>query len=230
MQSAVRVRFAVAAAAFALGFCGSTSAGIINGSFETGDFSGWQVIQPTFASVLTTAPKVFADSDVGSSSDPNWLPTHGDYFAYLASGAEKGRYTLLSQAFNASAGDVVSFDIFFDAGDYLPFNDNGFANILNLGTLDLDNLYLQSVQQVGDYGEDGWTHISYVIPQDGEYRLLFGVNNDGDNLQPSYLGVDNVILGPRGGGEVPEPSTVLIWGLLGAAALVHTQRCRAKTC
>jgi len=215
---------AVAAAAFVA--VGPASAGIVNGSFETGDFTGWTVVQPTFAHVASSEAKKLNPGDPGSLSTPTWNPTHGNHFAYLKAGADVGRYTLLSQAFVAGAGDKISFDIFFDAGDYLPFNDNGFANILNVGTLDLDNLYMKDIAQVGSYGEDGWRHVEYLIREAGEYMLLFGVNNDGDNKLPSFLGVDNVAMnGPGGNGDpVPEPATLLIWSLAGAGALAFRRR------
>lgn len=219
-------RLTTCAAAVALVAVVPAGAGIVNGSFETGNFSGWTVVQPTYASVSTSELKKLNPGDPGALSPPTWNPTHGNYFAYLKAGAEVGRYTLLSQAFNAAAGDTVGFDIFFDAGDYLPFNDNGFANILNVGNLNLDNLYMKDISQVGSYGEDGWAHIEYRIPDAGQYMLLFGVNNDGDNKLPSFLGVDNVTInGPGpGGGPVPEPATLLVWSVAGAGGLLRRFR------
>jgi hypothetical protein len=219
-------RLTTAAAAVALVAVVPASAGVVNGSFETGDFTGWTVVQPTFASVSTSQLKKLNPGSPVPSSPPTWNPTHGNYFAYLKAGADIGRYTLLSQAFTANAGDHVSFDIFFDAGDYLPFNDNGFANILNVGNLNLDNLYLKDISQVGSYGEDGWRHIDYRVADAGTYMLLFGVNNDGDNKLPSFLGVDNVYVGAPGqnGGPVPEPATLLVWSLAGFGGLVARRR------
>jgi hypothetical protein len=225
MMHGSRLRLAAATAvAVLMTAVPASQAGIINGSFETGDFTGWQVVQPPFASVVTSAAVSLAPAGPGSSSNPPpWAPTHGKHFAYLSAGAAAGRYTLLSQAFAGNAGDVVSFDIFFDGGDYLPYNDNGFANVLNLDTLDLDNVYMKDIASVGDYGEDGWRTVSYTIPGNGNYRLLFGVNNDGDNKGPSFLGVDNLIV--RGSGEpVPEPSTILIWALAGAGLFARSRR------
>ncbi len=215
-----------AAVALAVVAVAPADAGIVNGSFETGNFTGWTVVQPTFASVSTSELKKLDPSAVIPSSPPTWTPTHGDHFAYLKAGADVGRYTLLSQAFNANVGDHVSFDIFFDAGDYLPFNDNGFANILNVGTLDLDNLYMKDISQVGSYGEDGWQHLDYLVREAGQYVLLFGVNNDGDNKLPSFLGVDNVYVGgPGGNGDpVPEPTALLVWSFAGAGGMVLRRR------
>jgi len=102
-----------AAAAFMLVAVAPVGAGIVNGSFETGDFTGWTVVQPTFASVTSSELKKLDPSAPTPASAPTWSPTHGNNFAYLKAGADVGRYTLLSQAFNANAGDHVSFDIFF---------------------------------------------------------------------------------------------------------------------
>lgn len=225
MRSLRRLTTGVAVA-FLLVAGAPANAGIVNGSFETGDFTGWTVVQPTFASVTGSELKKLDPGAPASLSPPAWTPTHGNNFAYLKAGADIGRYTLLSQAFTATAGQHVSFDIFFDAGDYLPFNDNGFANILNVGNLNLDNLYLKDISQVGSYGEDGWHHIDYRIADAGTYMLLFGINNDGDNKLPSFLGVDNVYVGaPGGNGDpVPEPATLLIWSLVGAGGLALRRR------
>lgn len=215
-----------AVAALALIAAPPATAGVVNGSFETGDFSGWTVVQQSFASVTSSQAKSLDPSDVAALSTPEWTATDGNSFAYLKAGADVGRYTLLSQGFTAQAGDRVSFDIFFDAGDYLPFNDNGFANILNLGTLDLDNLYMKDISSVGSYGEDGWRRIEYLIQETGEYMLLFGVNNDGDNRLASYLGVDNVRVGRAGGNgdPVPEPASLLVWSLVGAGVFAVRRR------
>jgi hypothetical protein len=226
MMRSLRRLTTVAAVAAAFVAVSPANAGIINGSFETGDFSGWTVVQPTFATVSTSELKKTDPGSPGGLSSPTWNATHGNNFAYLKAGADVGRYTLLSQAFTAAAGEIVSFDIFFDAGDYLPFNDNGFANILNVGTLDLDNLYMKDISQVGSYGEDGWKHVEYMVREAGEFVLLFGVNNDGDNKLPSFLGVDNVYVGkPGGSGDpVPEPATLLVWSLAGAGFIARRRR------
>jgi MYXO-CTERM domain-containing protein len=226
MMRSLRRLTSGAAVALALVAVAPTDAGIVNGSFETGDFSGWTVVQPTFASVSSSELVKADPSAVIPSTPPTWAPTHGNHFAYLKAGADIGRYTLVSQAFTAHVGDVVAFDIFFDAGDYLPFNDNGFANILNVGSLDLDNLYMKDIAEVGSYGEDGWHHVEYLVRDAGEYVLLFGVNNDGDNKLPSFLGVDDVYVGaPGGNGDpVPEPTAMLVWSLVGAGGLALRRR------
>jgi len=85
---------------------------------------------------------------------------------------------------------------------------------------------MKDISQVGSYGEDGWRHLDYLVRQAGQYVLLFGVNNDGDNKLPSFLGVDNVYVGgPGGNGDpVPEPATMLVWSMAGAGGLALRRR------
>ena len=61
----------------------------------------------------------------------SYSATDGQYFGYLSAGAGANTYTMLSQDFTVQVGDTLSFDAFFDAGDYLPFNDNGFVEVIN---------------------------------------------------------------------------------------------------
>jgi MYXO-CTERM domain-containing protein len=196
-----------------------TAGAIVNGGFETGDFSGWNLVQPGFANVVTSAPVL------GGTPGSKWLPTSGQFFALLQGGSAANRYTLMSQTISASAGDVLTFKAFFNAGDLMPFNDNAFANILNLKNFNLDNLYFKDVSSVGPMGKDGWTTVQYTFPVTGQYSLIFGINNELDNNRPSYLGVDDVEIGPRGSGQpTPEPASNLVWGLAGLSMAAVVRR------
>jgi hypothetical protein len=194
-------------------------AAFVNGGFETGDFTGWTTSSGTLANVVTTAP---------GFSVPDWNPTEGTYFAYLQAGGGTGVYTLLSQTFAALAGDVLSFDIFFDAADYIPFNDNGYANLIDADTSTVvATLYYQDVASVGDFGADGWTSVSHVIAADGNYKLEFGVTNIGDNNLSSALGVDNVALNAEMN-VIPAPAGAVLFGLgllsMGGARLIRRKQ------
>lgn len=214
MKNVMRSLLAVAAVTIA--GAGSAQAGFINGGFETGNFTGWNVTGGGLANVVTSTSKL------GESG--TWTPAGGTYFASLQSGLGAGVYTLISQTFTAGAGAKLSFDIFFDAGDYLPFNDNGYAKLINADTnAVVATLYSKDVAAVGDYGSTGWDAVNHTIAASGNYKLEFGITNIGDNGLASGLGVDNVELLE----EVPAPPAVVL-GVIGVASLLGVGRFRRK--
>ncbi|MCP3733423.1 Ig-like domain-containing protein [Sphingomonas sp. RP10(2022)] len=82
------------------------------------------------------------------------------------------------------AGDVVSFDWHFSAGDYLPYNDFAFATVN--GTL----FTLSNTQFTGNYGSTGWQTFTYTATADGTYVIGQGVMNNRDTGLDSHLGID----------------------------------------
>ena len=82
------------------------------------------------------------------------------------------------------AGDVVSFDWHFSAGDYLPYNDFAFATVN--GTL----FTLSNTQFTGNYGSTGWQTFTYTATADGTYVVGQGVMNNRDTGLDSHLGID----------------------------------------
>lgn len=173
---------------------------IVNGGFETGDLSGW-----TASSFRVFAVGGAPNQGIPGPGDPpfGWAPSQGSTFAWLLSGESPGVYTTLSQTFGATAGDVLSFDTYFDAGDFLPYNDNGYVRLVNLGDNSSVALYAKSVADVGDFGGDGWRSLSHVISADGTYTLEAGVTEGLDFQHHSALGLDNVAL-------VPEPASLVL--------------------
>jgi hypothetical protein len=197
----VWTRAAVAFAAAVAVAAGATPAraGFINGGFETGDFTGWTVNIPALASVESNVAKI---AESGSYS-----ATEGTNFAYLNTGGGVGVYTIISQSFSVNAGTQLDFDVFFDAGDYLPFNDNGYANLVDANTnAVVATLWTSSVAAVGDYGSTPWTHVTTNVAAAGTYKLELGVTNVGDNILTSAIGVDNV-------NSVPAPAGALLFGV-----------------
>ena len=172
------------------------AASLSNGSFETGNFSAWSTNTATLASVVTNTP-----AGIFSGLPLTYSPTDGNFLAFLSAGLGPFTPTTLSQTFTAAAGSTLSFDIFFHAGDYLPYNDSGFAILLN-GI----NLFQSDVNTVGNYKGTPWTHVSDTLASGGTYTLQFGVQNWGDNNLPSYLGVDNVVV------TTPIPAAVYLVG------------------
>ena len=97
---------------------------IINGGFETGDFTGWTV-NSSYAGLYAV---VTAQTSANGQS-----PKEGTYFAQLTAGEGTNVYTLLSQPFTVSTGATatVSFWAFFQANDSMPYNDNAFVSLLD---------------------------------------------------------------------------------------------------
>ena len=175
---------------------------INNGSFETGNLSGWNSTATTGnVEVVTTTT---------ASSGAAYNPTDGTYFAKLVADS-----TLLQMSLNWDAGDVISFSWAFLAKDYLPFNDFGNFSIL-ANVSDSFVLTLADVKLVGDFGDTTWKKYSYTFKEQGSGNIYFGVNNSKDQWNSSVLLVDNV-----SATATPEPATLLLLGsgMLGMAYL-----------
>jgi len=190
----------------------SAQANLTNGSFETGDLTGWLASPSSLVSVVGSA------AGLGFQANTTWLPTDGNYFAYLQTGGGMGVYTVMTQSFTAQAGYGLSLDVFFDTEDWFPFNDDGYVKLVGFGGAPTTTLYTQSVSTVGDYNADGWTNISHIIPQTGIYALEFGVQNVLDNIVLSGMGIDNVKL-------IPTPGAMLL-GTIGVGLVGWLRRRR----
>jgi len=108
---------------------GSVRAGFTNGSFETGDLTGWTVVVPSGASVSVVASHADPMTNVGGDGPivygtTSWGPTDGSAFALLKTDGP-GSITQLYQSFYATAGADLTFDYFWDSQDYAPFDDTG---------------------------------------------------------------------------------------------------------
>jgi len=181
-----------------LGMVGGASAvSFTNGSFETGDFTGWNV----------------ATYDGGSAfvvtEDSGFTATNGKFFANLTANS------VIAQGQSWIAGETFSFDWNFNANDYIPYNDFSLLMII-VGGLPIDAVTLSNVLTVGDYTATGWNTYSYTFAAAGSGSIGFGVYNALDSGLDSQLYIDNVG-GSNGNGNgtnpVPEPSTILLMGV-----------------
>ena len=108
----MRKSFSIAAAVATLLAGGARADQIVNGGFETGDFTGWTVVDPSGFTVVTPT---FTSPTNGLT----YTPHSGTYFAAL--GAESADGTV-SQTFADVAGK--SYDVSFElASDGLTPND-----------------------------------------------------------------------------------------------------------
>jgi hypothetical protein len=170
---------------------------IVNGSFETGDTSGWKANHGNLVSVVSSY------SPLGPYGT-TFNPVDGNYFALLSAGAGANVYTTLSQTFAANSGQTISGDAFFQAIDYLPYNDDGFVKILQNGQV----LFSSNVASVGDFGNTPWTNFSYTFTVSGNYTIEAGVRNRLDNQNSSTLGLDDVQLSDVS--PTPAPSSLVL--------------------
>lgn len=176
---------------------------ITNGGFESG-LDGW-----------STEGHVSVVSKYNRTTFRH--STEGNSFALLTAGEPTS--SLTSGAFHVNSGDEITFNWFFSAGDYLPFNDYaGFSfNFLDDTTSAVQHI-LADVLDVGSFGSTGWNQSSILSPKSGMMEISFFVTNFCDYLFPSHLGIDNVHLSSV---SVPEPGSMALvfCGLMGIAMM-----------
>ncbi len=215
----------------------SESGSIIeNGSFETGDFEGWNTIGDT--SIETDSLGIFptdgtyqalitnGDSDAGGSVVDSDLEEFLDLAPGSLDGLVGGDATegsVIKQTFTVEAGDVVSFDWNFLTNESTPnttFNDTAFLNV-NGFTFELADTGTNFVDapNVDQFNEQTDTQtLTFSIATAGTYTIGFGVVDVGDEIVDSGLAIDNVAIQSSGSsnlttsGSTDSPSVDLILG------------------
>ncbi len=192
---------------------------IQNGSFESGDFSGW------VASPIDGTTTV-ADSQSGFAA------TDGSYFANLRADA-----VLQSGAQTWLAGEQLSFDWNFLAGEDIvewetDHNDYSVFVVLDINGNTVDSVDLADILGLFPSGDEstGWGSYTYTFADAGAGSFAFGVFNVGTNRGDSRLLIDNV--DALGGGtppptSVPEPATLALLAM-GLAGLGFSRRLAAR--
>jgi hypothetical protein len=215
----------ICAAAVLIVATGSAQAGLINGSFETGDLTGWTAVVPSGASASvvishtdTTWPGGVPPVVPGVTS---WGPTDGSAFALVKTDGP-GSLTQLYQSFYASAGASILLDYFWDSQDYMPFDDMATGTLLaGMGTGGpvVTTLFSESIAtDPGNHYGTPWTSVSYTFPASGVYTLLITNTNGLDSILDSYVGLDNVSV-------TPAPGAILL-GSIGAGLVSWLRRRR----
>jgi hypothetical protein len=240
----------IVAAAAMLVACAQPAAAtsvIVNGDFETGDTTGWQV-------VCNNPPGILGDFAVQAApvAPVNGYPTVGPAGGefYAASGQNGGGVRALLQQFTIGASSSVhlSFDMFTNnfagstivtgtldafAGpnqyarvDILAVGAAAPTNPLTTGVGLLANLYsgadlvLQGPNPYAHYDFD----ITSIVGGGGSFILRFA---EVDNQFLFTQGVDNVYIGvDENGSVVPEPITMLgvIAGIGSIAGYIRRRR------
>ena len=210
-----RIIIFVLGPAIALCWCSIATAGVSNGGFETGDLTGWSSTN----AVQAVMDEYARDSLLAGSQEPLdgfWDPKTGDYFASLwSSDGDDTNPTLfaeMSQTFTTDeAGEILSFDYFFDYGDITP-DWGGYYDTADISIVGPDSFFDVFVEinldaiPANNLDSDeniDWTHFSSALGNAGQYTLTFRID-DGEyadvQFDPDFdfppwesiLGVDNV--------------------------------------
>ncbi|MDP2156821.1 MAG: hypothetical protein Q8K68_03825, partial [Nitrospirota bacterium] len=174
-----------------------------NGSFETGDTTGWTLGNPSFAVVVTGHTESDGPARV-------YNPVDGTYFLRLNAGAGANVYTTASQNFILASGATIAGYAAYDAHDYAPYTDDSFVRIYDsTGTIVLATPFIATVNgtnPVGNYGSTPWTLWNWTAPSGGTYQLRFGVRNTGDNSM-SPQAIFDAVTGQNYSGDITYTAT-----------------------
>ncbi len=198
-----------------------------NGSFETGDFTGWATIgstsietaafdsgptDGTFQAFLLTEGARVSDTDIEAAL--NLTPGALDALsATTPGGGDATEGSAISQVLMVNAGDILSFDVNFLTNEFTPedsFNDFSFFLSFGDSTLIADTNAVFALSPTRFDEETGFLTITQVIPTSGTFTLGFGVLDVGDMIVDSAILVDNVFIDsviPN-----PEPGTMMLMG------------------
>ncbi len=211
------------------------AAGLINGGFETGDLTGWTVVNQaggsgSFYIVSGITAPLSGSGTVG--------PAGGVFYA-VSDQTGPGTHALI-QPFALAPGlqVILTFDMFandWDAGptvnpaglDYTAIpNQHGRVDLLTgtAGPFDTGSGVIRNFYLTVDPGADpnAYTHYVFDITDDVAAGGLFQIRfAEVDNQLFFNMGVDNVSID-----AVPEPAGVLLCGLGLACLMAYRRRCR----
>jgi hypothetical protein len=174
---------------------------ITNGSFETGDFTGWHAPTPAHGDGVASVVTISTAYD-GTVYHPIG---GGSYFAEITATSR-----IFQKNLSWDVGDKLTFDWAFLAFDYTPYNDRAIFKVKGSSGSVLDSITLSDVATVGDYGDTGWQSYEYTFASAGSGKIIFKSKNYADELYDSVFLVDNVYAGTD---PVPEPATIALLGI-----------------
>ena len=163
--------------------------------------------------------------DDGVAILPPYEPLEGDFFAVLSGGdqfaAPDTNLITLNQTFHTDGGLFSGFAAFL-SGDYMPYDDFAFVRITPVGGV-AHTLFASHVGVFPQgYGQTGWTAFSHYLDA-GDYLLEAGIANVGDDLQSSFLLLDDFKVTAA---AVPEPTTwaMMLTGFFGLGVMLRQRR------
>ncbi|MGB7444135.1 MAG: hypothetical protein WA919_23970 [Coleofasciculaceae cyanobacterium] len=194
-----------------------SSVAIVNGGFETGDFSQWQTLGRTFIEASDTysfasregiyysrldtvypqpAPEFNSEIKTGNFPELLEFMNLGASSLNALGNGQVFEGSAIKTVLSAEAGDILSFDWNFlsNARSQAQFND--FALVTIAGTVNeladsFSNLVLsESVFR----NETGFRRFSYTFTTAGEYSLGVGVVDVGDGTEDAGLLLDRFVL------------------------------------
>jgi hypothetical protein len=194
MTKLVRISLVVALLAFGTSVAAHATNLVTNGSFETGDFTGWTVSGDTAlvgVCTVSTCPGGFAPQD-------------GTYAAYFG---PVGDTASISQNIATTPGDLYTLKFFLA-------NPQG-------GTPNYFSVTFGNTQfTLNNFGAAfGWQEFDLTTMATGTSTpLKFTFRND-----PAYWFLDNVSVTQGGQGTTPEPGTLVLFGsgLVGIAGIAR---------
>ena len=203
--STILVAIAAVLATIALVVVGSghnsalAASSLVNGSFETGDLTGWSVYTNTdaygagssSASAITSYQTYHTCEDWYSCYYVTVSPMEGSYFALLTSWYQRpddpqSEYTKISQPFEASTGDKISGWAFFE--DKLGDNKGQVVITSDSGT----TVAIPYEDTFGIPGDIGWRYWEYTfsgVTGTGQFQIEARVSN---MCGCSVVGLDDV--------------------------------------
>lgn len=191
--------------------------------FESGDFTGWEVLVPTYETE-EYGPQVAGGAyvkNLGTSwwSYPPYDPVNGDYLAELVidnSALGRGGYVAVQRTFTLQAGDTISGWAAFTTEDELE-TDRAFTKILDqFGTM-ISTPWSASSGFEG-FSETGlpWTYWNWTSSSSGDFTLELRIETRSDAQMGSSALFDAISVSSV---AVPDNSSTLVL-LLSSLAMV----------
>jgi hypothetical protein len=220
---------------------GSSSAAVLNGSFETGDFSGWQTFGQTSIETVEfgTSPTEGTQQALLDTFCPGSEESCQDNAAGLAAflGLEMTDLDEIGQG-EVFEGSAIKTTLTVESGDTLTFdwnfftefkeaeeeyNDFAFVTLSATVLADTYSTFPDSLIDLTKFRyQTGYQTFSYTFTTAGTYTLGIGVAELGDGLDEAGLLVDDVVIASTPPAtDVPEPTSVLgvlALGVLGFAS------------